>query len=130
MKARPVNLAGRTYRIPTGIGTSFITINRNGGEEIFEVFVTVGKSGSDTMAMAEAIGRLISLIFRMGDETNVERANEIIENLRGIGGFRVGSHGEAFENRSLPDAVAKALYVETRDEISQWEVGDDFSNAD
>ena len=35
------------------------------GGEPFEVFVQVGKAGSDTMAVAEALGRLVSLVLRL-----------------------------------------------------------------
>ena len=39
-------------------------INRNGNAEPFEVFLNVGKAGSDTAAVSEAIGRMISLALR------------------------------------------------------------------
>ena len=45
----------------TPIGTAFITVNETPEGDPFEVFVQVGKGGSDTMAVAEALGRLISL---------------------------------------------------------------------
>ncbi len=54
---------------PTGwrrpIGTAFVTVNDTGDGEPFEVFVQVGKAGSDTMAVAEALGRLVSLVLRL-----------------------------------------------------------------
>ena len=49
----------------TPIGTAFVTVNDTAGGEPFEVFVQVGKAGSDTMAVAEALGRLVSLVLRL-----------------------------------------------------------------
>src|SRR2546427_3428198 len=65
IKPRPRGLKGSTYRTQTPIGTAWITITENEEHEPFEVFVQVGKGGSDTMAVAEALGRLISLILRL-----------------------------------------------------------------
>src|SRR5215468_9468706 len=65
IKPRPHSLAGKTYRMETPIGTAFITVNQTEQNEPFEVFVQVGKGGSDTMAVAEALGRLISLTLRL-----------------------------------------------------------------
>src|SRR5205823_3771936 len=59
IKPRPHSLAGATYRVGTPIGTAFITVNQTPEGEPFEVFLQVGKGGSDTMAVAEALGRLI-----------------------------------------------------------------------
>jgi len=65
-KPRPEALYGITYRKPTPLGTAFITINSDAADgEPFEVFMNVGKAGSDTAAVSEAIGRLISLILRL-----------------------------------------------------------------
>ena len=65
VKPRPHSLTGATYRMETPIGTAFITVNDTPGGEPFEVFVQVGKAGSDTMAVAEALGRLVSLVLRL-----------------------------------------------------------------
>ncbi len=82
-------LRGTTYRTPTPLGTAYITINENGDRDPFEVFANVGKAGSDTAAVAEAIGRLISLALRMPSPlTTQERLTEIIDQLAGIGGGR------------------------------------------
>ena len=56
-QAAPAQPHGPTYRTETPIGTAFITVNETGDGEPFEVFVQVGKGGSDTMAVAEALGR-------------------------------------------------------------------------
>jgi ribonucleoside-diphosphate reductase alpha chain len=108
-KPRPAALHGITYRTPTPLGTAYITINENGDQTPFEVFANVGKAGSDTAAVAEAIGRLVSLALRMPSPlTARERLIEVIDQLSGIGGGRPLGFGP---NRvqSLPDAVAQVL---------------------
>jgi ribonucleoside-diphosphate reductase alpha chain len=91
------------------LGTAYITINENGDRSPFEVFANVGKAGSDTAAVAEAIGRLISLTLRMPSPlTNQERLTEVIDQLTGIGGQRPMGFGPN-RVRSLPDAIAQVL---------------------
>jgi ribonucleoside-diphosphate reductase alpha chain len=106
---RPVKVSGATYRILTPLGSAFITINQTEGGEPFELFVTIGKAGSEVAAMAEALGRLISTNFRFGNHLPAkERAREIMDQLQGIGGSRSVGFG-INKVRSLPDAVAKAI---------------------
>ena len=108
-KPRPTVLRGTTYRTPTPLGTAYITINENGDSDPFEVFANVGKAGSDTAAVAEAIGRLISLALRMPSPlTAQERLTEVIDQLSGIGGRRPLGFGPN-RVRSLPDAIAQIL---------------------
>jgi ribonucleoside-diphosphate reductase alpha chain len=106
---RPVRVAGATYRILTPLGSAFITINQTETGEPFELFVTIGKAGSEVAAMAEALGRLISTNFRFGNHLPArERAREIMQQLQGIGGSRSVGFGPN-KIRSLPDAIAKAI---------------------
>jgi ribonucleoside-diphosphate reductase alpha chain len=108
-KPRPMVLRGTTYRTPTPLGTAYITINQNGDEDPFEVFANVGKAGSDTAAVAEAIGRLVSLALRMPSPLSAqERMTEVIDQLAGIGGRRPLGFGPN-RVRSLPDAIAQVL---------------------
>jgi len=64
-KPRPRYLTGFTYSLNTPLGKAFITINENGGNQPFEVFINTAKAGSDTAAVSEAIGRLLSYVLRM-----------------------------------------------------------------
>jgi ribonucleoside-diphosphate reductase alpha chain len=108
-KARPANLTGSTYRKKTPVGTAYITINTNGINEPFEVFVNVGKAGSDVTADAEGLGRLISLILRMpGPRGSYDRVGDVVGQLRGIGSGRPQGFGP-HRVMSLADAVAQAL---------------------
>ena len=109
IRPRPHSLKGATYRMETPIGTAFITVNETDEAEPFEVFVQVGKGGSDTMVVAEALGRLISLTLRLPSPlTPKRRLEEVISQLSRIGG--AGPIG--FGNQkvlSLPDALARTL---------------------
>jgi len=108
-RPRPTILHGTTYRSPTPLGTAYITINENGNRDPFEVFANVGKAGSDTAAVAEAIGRLISLVLRMPSPLAArERLTEVIDQLSGIGGRQPLGFGPN-RVRSLPDAVSQVL---------------------
>jgi len=109
IKPRPHSLAGKTYRKETPIGTAFITVNQTEENEPFEVFVQVGKGGSDTMAVAEALGRLISLTLRMPSALSPQRRlEEVISQLSRIGGAQPMGFG-AGKILSLPDALARTL---------------------
>jgi ribonucleoside-diphosphate reductase alpha chain len=108
-KPRPQRLDGCTYQISTPLGKAFVTINQNGGSQPFEVFITSAKAGSETAAVSEAIGRLISYILRVASPvTPRERMAEVVRQLAGIGGGRPLGFGP---NRvlSLPDGLARSL---------------------
>jgi len=109
VKPRPHSLSGVTYRMETPIGTAFITVNETPGGDPFEVFVQVGKGGSDTMAVAEALGRLISLVLRLPSPLSAHRRlEEVISQLARIGGGQPTGFGAA-KVLSLPDALARTL---------------------
>lgn len=106
---RPVKVNGATYKIATPLGHAFITVNQDERGNPFEVFITIGKAGSEIAALAEALGRMISTTLRFGNHLPPrERARGIVEQLRGIGGGRSVGFGPN-RIRSLPDAVAKAI---------------------
>jgi len=109
IKPRPHSLQGMTYRMETPIGTAFITVNQTAANEPFEVFLQVGKGGSDTMAVAEALGRLISLTLRMPSPLSAQRRlEEVISQLSRIGGAQPVGFGPS-KVLSLPDALARCL---------------------
>ena len=117
-KPRPKALPGATYQVGTPLGKAFVTVNENGGDQPFEVFITTAKAGSETAAVSEAIGRLISFVLRLASPVAPrERLREVIRQLAGIGGGRPLGFGPN-RVRSLPDGVAQALsqYIEDTDE--------------
>lgn len=108
-KPRPKRLRGYTYSIGTPAGKAFVTVNENGGNQPFEVFISTAKAGSETAAVSEAIGRLISYLLRLASPLAPrERLKEVMHQLSGIGGGRSLGFG-ANRVRSLPDGVAQTL---------------------
>lgn len=106
---RPQRLAGSTYRKDTPLGPAYITVNSDERDEPFEVFLNVGKAGSDVAAVSEAIGRLVSLVLRMpATLPPSERLRWVMDEMAGIGGGRPLGFG-ANRVRSLPDGVAQVL---------------------
>jgi ribonucleoside-diphosphate reductase alpha chain len=104
-KSRPQILRGATYKVNTPFGMAYITINDLDGIPS-EIFLNVGKAGSDVFAMSEALGRVCSLFLRYGDHGN--KVNLLIKHLKGIGGS--GAIGFGINRvESIADAVAKSL---------------------
>lgn len=108
-KPRPGRLAGFTYQISTPLGRAYVTVNENGGGQPFEVFISTAKAGSETAAVSEALGRLISYILRLISPVSPrDRMVEIFNQLNGLGGGRTMGFGPK-SVKSLPDGVARAL---------------------
>ena len=131
-KPRPRRLRGYTYSISTPVGKAFVTINENGGDHPFEVFVSTAKAGSETAAVSEAIGRLISYLLRLASPVLPrERLKEIVKQLSGIGGGRSLGFGPN-RVRSLPDGVAQTLaeYLEDSEEYQEAAANGEYSGYD
>jgi ribonucleoside-diphosphate reductase alpha chain len=119
IKPRPRKVRGETHRIATPMGTAYVTVNVDEQGEPLEAFVNIGSSGSDVMAFAEALGRLISLVLRTPSPlTQREKIAQIVDQLGGIGGSRSVGFG-AQRVLSLPDALAQVLaeYDEGSEEL-------------
>jgi ribonucleoside-diphosphate reductase alpha chain len=104
MKAqeRPKKLSGETYKMPTGCGTNYITVNLHNGKP-FEVFSKLGKAGGCSACQTEALTRCISVGLRCGVELE-----EYVSTLTGIHcSSATVSEGEQI--LSCPDAIAKVL---------------------
>lgn len=109
VKPRPRQVTGSTYRVDTPVGTAFVTVNENGEGDPLELFINVGKAGSDISADAEALGRLSSLVLRVDPTMKPkERVAAIIDQLQGIGGSRSVGFGAA-RIRSLADGISHVL---------------------
>ena len=130
VKPRPPVVQGYTRQVNAPEGKINVTINSD-EQGPLELFITVGKAGSDIAALAEALGRLISLNLRLlSPLSQTDRAQEIAEQLRGIGGSRSVGFGIQ-QVRSLPDAVARALelHMESLQEAAQQEAPANGSNG-
>ena len=101
-RQRPVSVTGVTDRVRTGHGTMFVNITFDDEGHPFEIFATLGKSGSSDSAYLEAIARLSSMSLRAGIDPE-----QIIDQLKGITDVPAWDGGTLV--RSAPDAVALAL---------------------
>ncbi|HSL43300.1 MAG TPA: ribonucleotide reductase N-terminal alpha domain-containing protein [Anaerolineales bacterium] len=128
-KPRPRALSGKTYSVETPVGKAFVTINQNGGDQPFEAFINTAKAGSETAAVSEAIGRLISYILRMGSPTKqTDRLREIVRQLMGIGGGRSLGMGPN-RVRSLPDGIGQVLDMYLRERAGALPVMEEKTNG-
>jgi ribonucleoside-diphosphate reductase alpha chain len=109
IRPRPNVVRGATHRVETPVGTAFITVNCDDSGEPLELFVNIGRAGSDILALAESMGRMISLVLRTPSPLSQrEKVEQLVDQLRGIAGSRSLGFGV---NRvlSLPDAIGQVL---------------------
>lgn len=99
---RPQAMRGLIERVRTAYGNMYVTITFDDDGHPFEVFATLGKTGSTDSANVEAVARLISMALRSG-----VAPEEVVDQLRGITSEPVWDQGVLV--RSAPDAVAIAL---------------------
>ena len=102
-RERPEVMTGKTYRIKTGYGKLYVTINNDEKGHPFEIFTTIGKSGGFFQEQSEAISRLISLALRSG-----VHVSEVVGRLKGIRG-PMPVFTEKGTILSLPDALGQIL---------------------
>ncbi|MEF3255132.1 MAG: vitamin B12-dependent ribonucleotide reductase [Deferribacterales bacterium] len=102
-RPRPKILYGKTIEMMTGCGKLYVTINSDENGEPFEVFTSMGKAGGCAQSQCEAIGRLISIVFRSGGSPDI-----IIKQLKGISCHMKFGFGPN-QVLSCADAVAKAI---------------------
>jgi len=102
---RPRKLTGNTFCVKTAQGHMYITINCHEGQPI-ECFVEIGKSGNNKKADAEALGRMVSLLFQMGCSVQ-----QIYDQLDGIAGRDV-TWDEGKKVLSIYDALARVFWEE------------------
>jgi ribonucleoside-diphosphate reductase alpha chain len=103
---RPRVMEGKTIVYKIHSGSLYVTVGMEDGKPK-EVFVTLGKSGTNEKSYTEAIGRLVSLYLQMGGD-----GNDIIRSLKGIHG-RDATWDHGVQLLSVPDAIAKAIEAVT-----------------
>ena len=110
MATRPIPavVSGTTYRRETPLGTIRVVVNTVDGEP-FEIFLILGRAGSEVQSFAEALGRTISVALRFpGPIPASARLATLADQLTGIG----GAHQVGFGPRrvlSVVDAVGQIL---------------------
>ncbi|MBZ4642763.1 MAG: nrdA [Deferribacteraceae bacterium] len=102
-RPRPKVLFGKTLEMMTGCGKLYVTINFDENNEPFEVFTSMGKAGGCAQSQCEAIGRLISLVFRSGGDYDI-----VVKQLKGISCHMRYGFGQN-QILSCADAVGKAI---------------------
>jgi ribonucleoside-diphosphate reductase alpha chain len=102
IRDRPMTLKGWTYRMQTGCGPLYVTINED-DEGLFELFTTMGKAGGCAASQSEAIGRMVSLAWRSGVQPK-----QVVKQLLDISCHSPSGFGEN-KVLSCADAVAKAI---------------------
>ena len=111
-RERPRLTGGPTERVNLACGYIYITPNRDSVGNLVEVFVHLGKAGSCSVALLEALTRAISLGFKY----NVP-VGEYIKEFKGI-----KCPGSSWENGkqilSCADAIARVLENESRNNKS------------
>jgi ribonucleoside-diphosphate reductase alpha chain len=104
---RPDTVFGYTKRVNTSMGTMYLTVNCEEDGTPVEVFVNVGKAGSDVMALGEALGRLISMNLQNGVSVA-----KVAAQLTGVG-------GTSSFNPGLVHALGKVLDADQAMSIPQ-----------
>lgn len=65
--SRGFKLKGGTYKIETGCGSLYVTINKDpSNTKPQEIFINMGKAGGCVASQVESLGRTIALLFRCG----------------------------------------------------------------
>lgn len=133
-RIRPDVLYGATYRKNTPLGKAYITINDDPEEHVaIEMFVNIGKAGSDVYASNEALGRAITLYLR--DSRNPNKEAELVKQLSGIGGSTSVGFGTQ-RITSVPDAIAKSLvehsetFTMRKNAFQEWSTGQETATND
>ena len=117
-RPRPRTLPSVTTKLPTELGSLYVTVCLDDDGQPFEVFGSLGKAGSLQHGMTELACRLVSLHLRRG--TPVE---EIIGQCQVIGEMQpwpnVMEDGSTVYVRGLGDAIAIILrgHLEGRKEV-------------
>ncbi|PSR29803.1 MAG: adenosylcobalamin-dependent ribonucleoside-diphosphate reductase [Sulfobacillus thermosulfidooxidans] len=104
----PQLINGRTYRKETPAGTARVVINEVDGNP-FEVFMLLGRAGSEVQSFMESLGRVISLYLRSNGNLTPRRRLELVaEQLKGIGGANQMGFGPG-RVLSVVDAIGQLL---------------------
>ncbi len=98
-------LTGQTMNIKLPDGGLYVTANFD-SISIREVFINLGKTGSEEKSYTEAIGRLISKYLQIGGDVR-----EVVESLKGIKSNSQITWDKGMKIYSVPDAIAKSLEI-------------------
>ena len=108
VKERPKIMKGVTTKSDSPYGSIYVTANFDDTGNMFETFISAGKSGSVSKSVTEAFSRVISLALRSG-----VKIDDIIKTISNISGSEVWVYdtlaGQEIIVKSIPDASGKML---------------------
>ncbi len=105
--ARPQAMIGKTVKLKVPQGSLYLTANFD-NEQIREVFVQLGKTGSEEKSYCEAIGRIASKYLQIGGTVT-----GLVDSLKGIKSNQSIVWDRGVKLYSVPDAIAKAIEIAT-----------------
>ncbi|KAF1084744.1 Ribonucleoside-diphosphate reductase NrdZ [Sporotomaculum syntrophicum] len=112
---RPQNTIGKTYRLDTGCGKLYLTVNWDNNGNIIETFITTGSDGG-CLVYTEATSRLISLAIRGG--ISVDKIIEQLQSTHPCPNYMMarGKGKQLSPGKSCAGAIAKQLTAILREE--------------
>lgn len=104
---RPARLRGETVRVRSHLGNLYVTVNYTDEKDktsVKEVFIHLGRAGTQVNALVEALGRILSIALQYGTPLD-----ELIRQMQGIKAGEGLRQEDGQVTFSVPDAVAYAL---------------------
>ncbi|MDE1768428.1 MAG: adenosylcobalamin-dependent ribonucleoside-diphosphate reductase [Candidatus Micrarchaeota archaeon] len=96
-------LTGQTMRLQMQGAALYVTANFD-STSMREVFINLGKTGSEEKSYTEAMGRLISRYLQLGGSVE-----DVVSSLKGIKSSSSITWDKGMKLYSVPDAIAKSL---------------------
>ena len=114
-RPRPRTLPSSTTKLKTEHGNLYVTVSLDEEGEPFEVFGSIGKAGSFTSGVTEAVCRLVSLHLRRGTPVA-----EIVDQCQGIAEMQPFanqlSDGSSVWVLGLADAITHVLKLHLKEQ--------------
>lgn len=104
----PEILNALRFKIHFPAGNGYVVISEKSPGNPIEMFILLGKSGTSDNASSEALGRMISSLWRHGNLEPKEKIQVVIEQLEGIRGDQEYGFGSRHMT-TMSDGVVKAL---------------------
>ena len=129
-RPRPRTLPSSTTKLHTEHGNLYVTVSLDEDGAPFEVFGTIGKAGSFTSGVTEAVCRLVSLHLRRGAPLD-----EIIDQMQGVSEMQPFANqigdGSSVWVLGLADAIAHILklHLKEREERAREEIEESESKV-
>lgn len=110
MRPRPETVDSITIKQEWINNNIYVTFGLSEDKELLEVFITIGKAGSEESAYAEWIAKTISMILQAITPEQVQKfLQAFIMISTGIQGGPIKFTGSGEKLLSVPDAVAKTF---------------------